>query len=172
MPAGGSRSNAGRPKGKGPYGEPTRAVRLPVSRIDEIKAWLDQPSCRIPLYLSKVSAGFPSPAEDQIEQYLDLNQHLIEHPAATFMVRAQGDSMIGAGIHSGDILVVDRSKEPAHGKVVVVALDGELTVKRLVYQGNGVELHAENPAYKPIVLKSLQQLVVWGVVTSVIHQLD
>ena len=169
MSHGGKRKNAGRPKGKGPYGEATKAVRLPISRIAEVKAFLAQPALKIPLYLSRVRAGFPSPAEDDIESYLDLNQHLIQHPAATFMVRAQGDSMINAGIHDGDILVVDRSLEAIDGKVVIAAIDGELTVKRLSCQSGQVKLMAENPNYAPIVITDHQDTVIWGVVTNVIH---
>ncbi len=94
----------------------------------------------VPLYLSPVAAGFPSPADDYIDQKLDLHSHLVRNPAATFFLRAQGDSMIGAGIHDGDLLVVDRSLEAAHNRVAIVALDGELTVKRLVYRHEGLFL--------------------------------
>jgi DNA polymerase V len=86
---------------------------------------------QLPLYANKISAGFPSPADDYIEMKLDLNTHLIKHPAATFFVRVSGDSMLNAGINSGDLLIVDRSIEPVDGKIVIVALNGELTVKRL-----------------------------------------
>ncbi len=84
-----------------------------------------------PLFVEHVSAGFPSPAENHIERQLDLNSHLIKHPAATFFVRVSGDSMIGAGIFPGDILIVDRSLEPVDKKIVIVVIDSELTVKRL-----------------------------------------
>ena len=83
-----------------------------------------------PLFLAPVSAGFPSPADDYIENQLDLNKHLIRHPAATFFVRVKGDSMIEAGIHSGDILIIDRSLEPTDKKVVIAIIDGELTGKK------------------------------------------
>ena len=85
----------------------------------------------LPLFGGKVAAGFPSPADDYVDKTLDLNELLVQKPAATFFVRAQGDSMLGAGIHPNDILVVDRSIEPAPGKIVICALNGELTVKRL-----------------------------------------
>lgn len=88
-------------------------------------------SYRLPVFLGRLPAGFPSPADDYIEGKLDLNRHLIKHPAATFFVRVTGNSMTGAGIHSGDLLIVDRSLEPTDGHVVVAVLDGELTVKRL-----------------------------------------
>ncbi len=124
----------------------------------------------LPLFLTKVPAGFPSPADDYLELSLDLNDYLIKHPAATFMVRASGDSMKNAGIQSGDLLIVDRSLEAVHGKIVIAAIDGELTVKRLYQQGNRVQLLPDNPAYQPITINELQDVVIWGVVTHVIHQ--
>ncbi|MFA6037005.1 MAG: translesion error-prone DNA polymerase V autoproteolytic subunit [Legionellales bacterium] len=126
----------------------------------------------IPLYSSKVPAGFPSQGDDYIEKYLDLNHYLIKHPAATFMVRASGDSMIGAGIRSGDLLVVDRSLEAKHGKIVIAAIDGELTVKRFSKVGQRLQLLPENPAYKPIDITDTHELVIWGIVTHVIHTVD
>ncbi len=124
----------------------------------------------LPLFLTKVPAGFPSPADDYLELALDLNNYLIKHPAATFMVRASGDSMKDAGIQSGDLLIVDRSLEATHGKIVIAAIDGELTVKRLYQQSNRVQLVPDNPAYQPIDISELQNVVIWGVVTHVIHQ--
>lgn len=123
-----------------------------------------------PVFLSRVSAGFPSPADDYTEGPLDLNEHLIKHPAATFFVRVSGDSMRDAGIFPGDLLVVDRALEPANGKVVVAIVDGELTVKRLKKCGNRPYLSPENPAYQPIWIDEGQAFEVWGVVTHVIHQ--
>jgi len=124
-----------------------------------------------PLFNCRVAAGFPSPADDYIEQALDLNQLLIQKPAATFFVRAEGDSMIGAGIHSNDILVVDRSIEAVPNKVVICALDGELTVKRLVSKQGQLVLMAENPLYPDIPLHEDIEMTIWGVVTNVIHPL-
>ena len=127
---------------------------------------------KVPLYSGKVAAGFPSPADDYVEKTLDLNELLIQKPAATFFVRAEGESMLGAGIHPNDILVVDRSLKPTVGKVVICALNGELTVKRLKRLGeNSLVLAAENPAYADIVVKEDIDMVVWGVVTNVIHSL-
>ncbi|GAB1411705.1 translesion error-prone DNA polymerase V autoproteolytic subunit [Candidatus Desulfobacillus denitrificans] len=123
-----------------------------------------------PLLLSRVPAGFPSPAEDYVEGSLDLNEHLVAHREATFFMRVQGHSMTGAGIQDGDLLVVDRSLEAGHGDIVVAVVDGELTVKRLWRRGGRVRLLAENPAFAPIELKDGQELAVWGVVTSVIHR--
>jgi DNA polymerase V len=125
-----------------------------------------------PLFSTGVSAGFPSPADDFIEQRLDLNEHLIRHPAATFFVRVAGDSMVDAGIHHDDILIVDRSMHPRDKKIVIAVLDGELTVKRLVKNGNGWRLKAENAAYPPLDVNEDQQFEVWGVVTYAIHKLS
>jgi DNA polymerase V len=124
-----------------------------------------------PLFLASVSAGFPSPAEDYIEGRLDLNRHLIKHPAATFFVRVAGDSMIGAGIHPGDILVVDRALEPQHSNVVIAVIDGELTVKRISQRGGKIFLVPDNQAYEPLEILEEMEFEVWGVVTSVIHNL-
>jgi DNA polymerase V len=126
----------------------------------------------LPLFSGKVSAGFASPADDYLEKKLDLNELLVKKPAATFFVRATGDSMIGAGIHSDDVLVVDRSIEPIDGKVVIAAINSELTVKRLIKNSDGSWLlKAENPVYPDIPLTDELDLVIWGVVSNVIHQL-
>jgi DNA polymerase V len=124
-----------------------------------------------PLFLASVSAGFPSPAEDYIEGRLDLNRHLIKHPAATFFVRVAGDSMIGAGIHPGDILVVDRALEPQDSNVVIAVIDGELTVKRISQRHGKLFLVPDNQAYEPLEIIETMEFEVWGVVTSVIHSL-
>lgn len=123
----------------------------------------------IPLLIARVSAGFPSPADDYIDTGLDLNKHLVKHPAATFFVRVEGESMVGAGIHPGDILVVDRALEPTDGRVVIAVLDAELTVKRIGLRGGGLRLVAENPDYAPIEVSADTDFTVWGVVTYVIH---
>jgi len=128
------------------------------------------PRAARPLFLSRVPAGFPSPAEDYVEGSLDLNEHLIAHREATFFVRVQGHSMTGAGIRDGDLLVVDRALEAADGDIVVAVVDGELTVKRLARRGGRVRLLPEHPGFEPIEFKDGQELVVWGVVTSVIHR--
>jgi DNA polymerase V len=129
--------------------------------------WLRQ--LRLPLFSGKVAAGFPSPADDYIEKTLDLNELLVKKPAATFFARAQGESMLGAGIHPNDILVVDRSIEPVPGKIVVCALNGELVVKRLKRLEDRWVLASENPFYPDIRLHDELQMVIWGVVTNVIH---
>lgn len=124
---------------------------------------------QLPLYQSSVQAGFPSPADDEMDQKLDLNELLIKRPASTFFLKVSGSSMIGAGIHDKDILIVDRSLEPTHGKIVIAAVNGELTVKRLSINGKKIFLTAENAAYAPIEIKDGSELHIWGVVTNVIH---
>ncbi|MGJ0485179.1 MAG: LexA family protein [Methylomicrobium sp.] len=123
----------------------------------------------LPLFTGKVAAGFPSPADDYVEKTLDLNELLVKKPAATFFARAQGESMLGAGIHPNDILVVDRSLEPVPGKIVVCALNGELVVKRLTRMEDQWILASENPFYPDIRLNEALDMVIWGVVTHVIH---
>ena len=131
----------------------------------------EAPSCSLPLAVSSVSAGFPSPADDYLEGTLDLNQHLIKHPAATFFVRVTGDSMIDAGIHDGDLLLVDRSLEMVDGKVVIAIINAELLVKRVRKVGERLFLLPENQAYQPIEVQEEMDFELWGVVTHVIHSL-
>ena len=130
----------------------------------------DVPTRWTPLFLEAVSAGFPSPADDYVERGLDLNEHLIDNPEATFMVRVCGDSMVDAGIHDGDILVVDRSREAVPGRIVVAVVDGELTVKRLLRRGGAFLLAPENEAYAPIEIGQGRELLVWGVVIGVVRR--
>ncbi len=125
----------------------------------------------LPLFLSRISAGFPSPADDYVESRLSLDEHFVPRPEATFFLRVQGDSMIGAGIHDGDLLIVDKSLEPRHGSIVIAEVHGELTVKRLHHKAGKIALLAENPAYRAIPICEESQLVIWGVVTEVVHTL-
>ncbi len=125
---------------------------------------------KINLFACSVEAGFPSPAEDHIESTLDINELLIEHPAATFFVRVAGDSMIGASIQDGDILVVDRSKTPVNDNIVIALVNGEYTVKRLSIKADVIELCPENPHYSPILVSGMDELIVWGVVTGLARQ--
>jgi len=118
---------------------------------------------------NQVAAGFPSPADDYLESRLDLNEHLVKHPAATFFVRVSGDSMIGAGIQSGDLLIVDRSIEASDRKVIIAVLNGEMTVKRLSLKKGLVRLLAENDDFSPVEVGDTVDFKVWGVVTHVIH---
>ncbi|MGI6354680.1 MAG: translesion error-prone DNA polymerase V autoproteolytic subunit [Lentisphaerae bacterium] len=123
-----------------------------------------------PLMASSVMAGFPSPAEQYIDTKLDLNRLLAPHAAATFFVRASGDSMTGVGIHSGDILVVDRSLEAVDGSIVIAAVDNDFTVKRLRKTPRRICLESANPEFADIELSSESELRLFGVVTAVIHR--
>ena len=138
--------------------------------IDEIFAVEQKTSIKCPLFVCGVSAGFPSPADDHIDRKLDLNELLIQNPAASFFVRVAGDSMRDAGINHGDILVVDRSLEATSGKIIIGIVNGDLTVKRLVRNHSSCKLVAENPDYPPVEISEDMDFNVWGIVTSVIHQ--
>ncbi len=139
--------------------------------IKEIHAFTRKTTTARPLFLSGVSAGFPSPADDYLDRKLDLNEHLIKNPAATFFVRVAGDSMTGTGINDDDILIVDRSLEPVSGSIVIAVINGELTVKRLLKNNNTCQLVAENPHYPPLEISEDTPLEIWGVVTYAIHRL-
>lgn len=123
-----------------------------------------------PLLGCRVRAGFPSPADDHLDGDLNLHEYVVRRPASTYFVRAEGDSMQGDGIHDGDLLVVDRSLEPLPGRVIVIAVDGELTVKRLAHQRGRTVLLASNLRFEPIPLEGCE-CHVWGVVTHVVHAL-
>jgi len=185
---GGVRDGAGRKKNSGKFKENTKVIRVPLSLVDQVVLTLDvyksqlksdievlnpnfnAPSLSIPIFSSRVQAGFPSPADDHLEDQLDLNKHLIHHQESTFFVRAQGESMLNAGIHPGDILIVDKSLPAKSGKIVIAVVDGEFTVKRLhKYKGN-ISLKAENPEFEDIEIQEGSELIIWGVVTSTIHQ--
>lgn len=125
----------------------------------------------LPLLVEPVSAGFPSPADDHLQNSLNLDEALIPHPAATFLMRVDGDSMEGCGIFSGDLLVVDRSLNPVDGAVVIAVLDAEFTVKRFRKTQGKILLTAENPDYPPITVQRGMDFSVWGVVTFVVHGL-
>jgi len=169
MTRGGARVGAGRPRGQGQFGEPTKPVRIPESLVEKVTAYISHQGYQLPFYACAVSAGFPSPADDFLERSLDLNEHLIKNPSATFFVRVVGDSMLGAGIHPDDILVVDRSLTPVHGKIIIAAVDGQLTVKRLHKKNKKVCLLPENDEYSAIELSPDNDVVIWGVVTTVLH---
>lgn len=178
---GGKRQGAGRPVGTGRYGEPTKAIRVPQSLVtsvqrllaaDDPKALLSSSSTKLPCYEHKVAAGFLSAVDDHMDTLLDLNEHLIKNPASTFYVRVEGDSMLGAGIHPNDLLVVDRGITPQSGHVVIAAVNTELTVKRLsIGRANQISLHPENTQYPVITIQEGMNFHIWGVVTNVIHPL-
>jgi len=124
----------------------------------------------IPLYSSRPSAGFPAPGDDQVERVLDINDLVVQNPSSTFFVRVEGDSMIGAGIFSGDVLVIDRSKDAKEGVIVVAAVNGEMVVKRLSLTHEGMVLVSENEEYAPIVVGEDEDCTVWGVVVGSVRQ--
>lgn len=134
-----------------------------LGRVDQVTA----PKL-LPLAAGVVRAGFPSPADDYLERDLDLVSHLIQHPSATYYLRAKGDSMRNIGIYDGDLLIVDRSLDPTPGRVVIMSVDGELTCKRLGRIGQRLYLFAANEEYKPIPLEGAE-CHVWGIVTHNIH---
>jgi DNA polymerase V len=129
---------------------------------------------QLPLYAARPAAGFPAPGDDLVERVLDLNDLVVKHPSATFFVRVEGDSMTGAGIFSGDVLVVDRSIEACDGHIVVAAVNGELVVKRLSLKktstGTLLQLESENDAYAPILLGEDESCFLWGVVVGSVRQ--
>lgn len=138
-------------------------------KVSEVFSPENKNRVELPMFLESVSAGFPSPADDYLEDRLDLNDYLIRNPSATFFVRVTGDSMTDAGIYSGDVLVVDRSLNPKDGNIIIAAIDGELIVKRMQRIKNKIYLLPENKRYKPIEISSEMNFEVWGVVTTVIH---
>lgn len=193
---GGSRPGAGRKPGSGPFGEPTQPVRIPASEVGTVVEYLaavreqraleaegvratdprgvgGERVVHIPVLGCQVPAGFPSPADDYVEDVIDLNTHLIRkgHEAATFVVRAKGFSMIGAGIHDGDEILVDRAIDPVDGMVVVAAVNGELLIKRLRIRAGKLVLVSENPHYPERIIAEGENLEIWGVATRVLHAL-
>jgi len=184
---GGVRKGAGRKKDSGLYAEATKVVRIPISRISEVKNFLlntkktnfsivdvIQPSIQKPipitLFSHKVPAGFPSPADDHAESRLDLNEYLINQAESTFFVRIKGDSMVDAGILDNDIVIVDRSKSAAINDIVLASIDGEFTVKVLTKNNTGPYLMPANKEFKPIYIEEGSQFEIWGVVTGSVRK--
>jgi DNA polymerase V len=145
-------------------------IRVPcddsIASIQRIEA---RGTARFPLFTARIPAGFPSPADDYVDKGLDLNELLVRHPAATFFVRVSGDSMVGAGIHSGDVLVVDRAETVRDRSVIIAALNGELAVKRFIREKGRAYLVSENSNYAPLEVTGETGFEVWGVVVHVIH---
>lgn len=168
-PHGGKRKGAGRPKGQGRFGEATRPIRIPLSLLGDVCRYVQSGGHKIPMYASRIPAGLPTPLEDHLEDTIDLNELMVKDPASTFLVRVTGDSMLDAGIKENDVLVVDTAKHPEHKDIVIVSLNGELTVKRLFRQNGHIMLVPENPNYDPILIKEGEELKVHGVVTFIIH---
>ena len=125
---------------------------------------------KTPVFLDRVSAGFPSPATDYMENKLDLNEYLIKHPASTFIVKAKGRSMTDAGISSDDLLIVDRSISPKNNDIVIASIFGDLTVKKLKKKNDLYFLLSANSDYPSIQVKEEMECFIWGVVTYIIHE--
>lgn len=123
----------------------------------------------LPLYETNIPAGFPSPAEEYLGDTMDLNQYLIKNSAASFFAKVEGESMIDAGIFAGDLVVVDRSITAKDNDIVIAAVNNEFTIKRLSTK-NGIRLIPANKDYKEIVMSGENELVIWGVVTSLIRK--
>ena len=189
---GGKRPGSGR---KAKFGERTTLIRVPESTKATVIHFLtelaekrktesswpshltpvklaDNPTTfKVPLFGHTIRAGFPSPADDYVADTLDLNDHLMPRKEASFLLKAKGDSMIGAGIHDGDILIIDRSITATHGCVVIATVDGQFTVKTLEKKRGKIRLLPANPEFQPIEFKDEQELQIWGVVTNVVHSL-
>jgi DNA polymerase V len=182
---GGFRPGAGRPAG-----EPSQRLRVPESQVPAVLAYLD--ACRQPTSLeqprpvsltpstlaltaftSRVPAGSPSPADDSVEEVVDLNTHLVitGHEPSTFIIRVSGWSMIGAGIFDRDEVLVDRALTPRQGDIVVAIVNAELSIKRLGKLDGHIALLPENAHFKPIVFKEGETLELWGVVTRCLRNL-
>jgi DNA polymerase V len=156
-----------------PLANMARKLAAPKSQGD-VAAFLDVESrtaLRVPMMAWSAACRFPPPAEDYVDRPLDFNELLIEHPATTFAIRIEGESMTGAGIFPGDIAVVDRAREPVNGNIVLALLDGAFTVKQYRIKDGAVVLQAENPAYPDIPIADEQTLEVWGVITRSIRML-
>ena len=124
---------------------------------------------KVTLYLNSICAGFPSPANDYLEGEVDLNRYLIKNPLATFIVKSQGNCMLQAGIHSGDLLIVDRGIKPKNNSIVIVSIDGDLTVKRIKLSGKKFLLTSDNKDYGNVKINNESDIFIWGTVTKVIH---
>ena len=195
MSHGGTRPNSGRKSPASPYGEKTSVIRVPNSIKTDVLVYLaafknkgTQQSEPLPLvlqaalnpiplarpiYSGKVSAGqsrFPSPAQDYEQKFLDLNERYINNPPATFFFEVKGNSMEGSGIFEGDTVIVDRAIKPKSSSIVIADVDGEWMVKRLYKRGDVIKLLSEHPEHPPITFSEGQELVIFGVVTYVIHQ--
>jgi DNA polymerase V len=144
---------------------------IPIhSRLLEAYSIADLPGVEIPIYASYISAGFPSPADDYLEDKIDLSKYLIQNPTSTFMMKVKGNSMIDAHINDGDLLVIDKALKPADGYPVVCFLDGEFTVKTFKLIDGKAFLMPANPAYKPIEVTDDMDMRVWGVVVWILHK--
>lgn len=163
MPRGGKRPGAGRPK---TLREPSERISLPASMVEDVRKFVAAKAYRLPVYLGSVQAGLAAAPDDAVDGYMDLNQQLAPNPASTFLVRAAGHSMVDANIRDGDLLVVDRSLRPSNGKIVIAAIEGQLTVKFLIVKQGKPFLMPANADFPPIPINEDDGITIWGVVTS------
>ncbi|CDZ76793.1 LexA repressor [Legionella massiliensis] len=162
---GGRREGSGRPKSEG-----VKLVRVPLSKIDAVLAVRDRDYHHtMPLYSSKVAAGYPTPTDDSIEEGINLQEFLVKKPSKTFAVNANGDSMIDAGIKSGDMLIVDSSQPGKSGQIIIAVVNGELTVKFLSIRAEQIYLLPANPLFSPIEVSEDADFKILGVVIHVIR---
>jgi DNA polymerase V len=144
------------------------AVKLHSSKTLDIYSPLTETELELPLVSDGINAGFPSPALDFEDIKIDLNKHLIKHPAATFYGRVKGESMKDAGINHGDLLVIDKSLRPVNDKIAVCYIDGEFTLKKIRIEKNIIWLTPANEKFKPIKVTEENDFLIWGIVTHVI----
>jgi DNA polymerase V len=171
MARGGKREGAGRPRGKGPWKEATKPLRIPVSLLNAVTRFMETSGHRLPVYASRIPAGTPEDADDYVEKTADLNSLLLRNPKDTFLLRVTGDSMTDAGICENDMLTVDRKLEARNGQIVVALIDGRATVKTFRKDHEGITLVPQNERYVPIKILPANDFQILGVVTNVIRKL-
>jgi DNA polymerase V len=171
MPRGGKRKGAGRPRGKGPWKEATKPLRIPLSLLSAVTEFMETSGYRVPVYMSRVPAGTPEDADDYVEKKADLNSLLLRNPKDTFLLRVTGDSMMDAGIYENDMLTVDRKLEARNGQIVVALVDGRSTVKTFRKDREGIILVPQNRRYMPIKILPQNDFQIVGVVTNVIRKI-
>lgn len=180
---GGARAGAGRPKGQGKYREATKPIRVPISMLGQVQTLIQNQEkadiilakhankLKLPIFTQAVQAGFPVTIDDNSFEQIEISNLITQNPSATFLLRATGESMLDAGISPNDILVVDRSIEAKHNKIVIAAVDGQLTVKRLIIKDKQILLEAANAQFPTVAITDCQEFKIWGVVTMVLHSL-
>lgn len=168
MPRGGARPGAGRPAGQGRYGEPTKAVKIPISMVEEVKAFAESKTTSIPLYDFPVEAGSSLLVDNDDCKMFPLSGFTVQNPKDCFLAKVSGYSMKDAGILPGDLLLVDRKKEASHNDIVVSSIEGGVVVKRL--DTKNARLISENKDFSPINITEHSNLHIWGVVKRVIRE--
>jgi DNA polymerase V len=163
MRRGGKRKGSGRPFGKGPHGEKTVVMRVPISLTEEVREFVETKGYRIPVFLSRVPAGPPAEASDCIEEYTKL-KNLLPHPKNIGVAFVSGDSMVNVGMFDGDALLFDSQQQPKHRDIVIALIDGEQTVKRLHIIGGKCMLLPENDSYQPITVAEGMDFKITGIV--------